>query len=154
MNTIFNKLNYKSQNEIVVLNSPKSFAPNLNEISKSVIVFENLKNVKQIFFILIFVTKKTEIDSIIPKINKLLADDDIILWFAYPKGTSKKYSCDFNRDTGWNILGEYGFEGVRIVSIDEDWSALRFRKVEYIKKMIRKKSMSMTYEGKNKTKGK
>jgi hypothetical protein len=57
---------------------------------------------------------------------------------AYPKGTSKKYKCEFNRDTGWSALGEFGLEGVRQVAIDEDWSALRFRKVDYIKSMQRK----------------
>jgi len=28
---------------------------------------------------------------------------DAIVWFTYPKGTSKKYKCDFNRDTGWTL---------------------------------------------------
>jgi hypothetical protein len=57
-----------------------------------------------------------------------------MLWFAYPKKSSVNYTCDFSRDTGWEILGRHGFEGVRMVAIDQDWSALRFRRVEYIKK--------------------
>ncbi len=57
---------------------------------------------------------------------------------CYPKGSSKKYSCDFNRDTGWDIMGQYDLESVRAVAIDEDWSALRFRKVDFIKTMKRK----------------
>jgi len=55
------------------------------------------------------------------------------LWFAYPQGTSKRYTCEFNRDTGWSALRSAGFDTVRQVAIDEDWSALRFRRVEYIK---------------------
>mgnify|MGYP005835701873 CR=1 FL=1 len=39
-------------------------------------------------------------------------------------------------------------EPVRQVAIDEDWSALRFRRVEYIKTMTR--SFAMTLEGKAK----
>ncbi len=31
------------------------------------------------------------------------AAGDALLWFAYPKGTSKKYTCDFHRDDGWDI---------------------------------------------------
>lgn len=65
------------------------------------------------------------------------AEGDAVVWFAYPKASSKKYRCDFNRDSGWEALGSLGFEGVRQVAIDDDWSALRFRRVEYIKKMVR-----------------
>ncbi|MEL6635310.1 MAG: hypothetical protein AAFW73_19430 [Bacteroidota bacterium] len=72
---------------------------------------------------------------------------------AYPKGSSKNYTCDFNRDTGWQVLGNLGWEGVRMVAIDTDWSALRFRRVEYIKKMTRRKRMAMSKGGKDKTSG-
>lgn len=54
---------------------------------------------------------------------------------AYPKSTSKKYKCDINRDSGWLVLGAGGFEPVRRVAINQDGSALRFRRVEHIKKM-------------------
>ncbi len=125
----------------------------LNEISELTNVKTSLRGVNEIEFILIFVMKKIEIDSSILKIANLLKDD-AVLWFAYPKGTSKKYKCDFNRDTGWEKLGEFGYEGVRMVAIDEDWSALRFRKAENIKSMTRRKNMAMSKEGKKKTKGK
>ncbi len=48
------------------------------------------------------------------------AQGDAIIWFTYPKTSSKKYTCEFNRDTGWAVLGELGLEGVRQVAIDED----------------------------------
>ncbi len=41
-------------------------------------------------------------------------------------------------------MGAVGFEGVRQVAIDEDWSALRFRRVEYIKRMTRDPKRAMT----------
>ena len=34
-----------------------------------------------------------------------------------------------------------------MVAIDEDWSALRFRRVEFIKTMTREKKRTMTKEG-------
>jgi hypothetical protein len=61
------------------------------------------------------------------------ATGDATVWFAYPKGTSKKFKCDFNRDTGWDALNAAGFDTVRAVAIDEDWTGLRFRRKEYIK---------------------
>jgi hypothetical protein len=78
------------------------------------------------------VTRQAELDKLIPQIVKR-AKGDAIVWFAYPKGTSKKLTCDFNRDTGWKKLKKAGFDTVRAVAIDEDWSALRFRRVEFIK---------------------
>jgi hypothetical protein len=57
---------------------------------------------------------------------------DVVLWFAYPKQSSKRYRCDFNRDNGFDGLSAAGFDSVRIAAIDEDWSALRFRRVEAI----------------------
>jgi hypothetical protein len=70
------------------------------------------------------------------------------VWFAYPKGTSKRYTSQINRDKGWQVLGDLGFEPVRSVAIDEDWSASRFRRVEFIKKMTRAKELRMTAQGK------
>jgi hypothetical protein len=40
------------------------------------------------------------------------ADGDATIWMAYPKASSKKYKCEFNRDSGWPTLGAAGFEPV------------------------------------------
>lgn len=95
-----------------------------------------------------FATKQAEVDAM-ASIAVEAVPNDYLIWIAYPKGTSKRYTCEFNRDTGWNRLGELGFEPVRQVAIDNDWSALRFRRVTFIKKMTR--SFAMTEEGKSKT---
>jgi len=70
--------------------------------------------------------------------------------FAYPKKSSKKYTCEFNRDNGCQTLEDLGFEPVRMVAIDEDWSALRFRKVKHIKTLTRNPDWIMSEEGKKK----
>jgi hypothetical protein len=70
------------------------------------------------------------------------------VWFAYPKGTSKRYKSELSRDSGWEVLGKLGFECVRSVAIDEDWSAARFRRVAFIRTMNRDKKRAMTKQGK------
>jgi hypothetical protein len=45
----------------------------------------------------------------------------------------KSCASDLDRDHGWMVLIEKGFDKVRQVSIDNDWSALRFRNVRFIK---------------------
>ena len=56
-------------------------------------------------------------------------EPDAIFWMAYPKGTSKRYKgADINRDTAHARMGKLGFEGVSLVAIDDDWSAMRFKR--------------------------
>src|SRR5882757_6658244 len=126
MTTVFDKLNLKSQKEILVLNAPASFERELDGL-KGVLVNRQVEKVKGFEFALVFATKQTEVNRL-TKALATKAQGDAILWFAYPKGTSKKYKCDFNRDNGWEALRKLGFDTVRQVAIDDDWSALRFRR--------------------------
>jgi hypothetical protein len=148
---LFKKLNLKDQKQVLILNAPDSFEPEL-ETLEGVTVQRDLVEVQTITFSLAFVTKQAEVDELVGAIAPK-TQGDAIVWFAYPKGTSKKYKCEFNRDTGWAVLGEAGFEGVRQVAIDADWSALRFRKVEFISSMTRDEKRAITEQGKAKVKG-
>lgn len=131
MSEIFEKLNLTDQQEILVLHAPESFLPELARIPV-LNIHHHIESVPVIGFMLAFVTRKSEVDAL-AKAVAARTPGDAIVWFAYPKGTSKKYTCDFNRDTGWDALQSLGFDTVRAVAIDEDWTALRFRRVEYIK---------------------
>lgn len=142
----FKKLNLKDQTELVILNAPEGFDEELGPL-ENITILHSHKAAQKIPLVLIFTTKQSQVDKAAKAIVPKLAGDAVV-WFAYPKGTSKKYKCEFNRDSGWAVLGEMGLEPVRQVAIDEDWSALRFRRVEYIKTMTR--SFAMTLEGKAK----
>jgi hypothetical protein len=147
MTPLFKKMNFKEQEVIFAIQAPESFSVELKAMEKLADIKTTLKGAKTIPFLLAFVTKQKEVDELAEQIGKLVKADEVI-WFTYPKGTSKKYTCEFNRDTGWKVLGKLGFEPVRMVAIDEDWSALRFRKAEHIKTMTR--SFAMSYKGKEK----
>jgi len=151
MTPLFKKLNFKDQQEILVVNAPTSFDAELADIAEFTEIKKTIEKVILIDFVIIFVFTQEQIDNaidlIFPKLN-----GDAVLWFCYPKGTSKKYKCDFNRDAGWETLGNYNLEGVRQVAIDEDWSALRFRKIEHIKNLSRRESFAISKEGKERTK--
>jgi hypothetical protein len=142
----FDKLNLKDQTEIVVLNAPASFEPELKSL-KGVAVRRDAKG-GDIDFSLVFVTTQKEVDALGPQVAKK-AKGDAVVWFAYPKGSSKKYKSQINRDNGWAVMGKAGFEPVRMVAIDEDWSALRFRRVEFIKTMNRPEEVRLTKKKKS-----
>ena len=151
MTPLFKKLNLKDADEIVVVNTPTRFELELGRLSHVSVVRE-LKKAKAIRFSLAFVTKQDELNSLAKHIVAK-AKGDAIVWFAYPKKSSKRYTCEFSRDTGWDPLGAAGFEGVRQVAIDEDWSAIRFRRVEFIKTMKRNPQGALSAEGKRRTSG-
>jgi len=145
VSAVFKKLNLKDLSEIVVLDAPASFEPEIAAL-EGVDVRRSVDEVERVQFLLAFVTRQEQIDQVAAQIAQKI-DGDAVVWFAYPKGSSKRYTCDFNRDTGWDALGAAGFEPVRQVAIDEDWSALRFRRVEYIKKLTRSKLDAISEAG-------
>ena len=135
MTSIFQKLNLKAQRDIAVFNVPASFEPELARLD-GVKIVRNPKRITAVQFALAFVVQQVELD----RLSAMLAagsDGDAVLWFAYPKGTSKRYACEFNRDNGWQVIRTAGFDSVRQVAIDEDWSALRFRRTQYVKAATR-----------------
>ena len=146
MLSTFAKLNLKYQPEILVLNAPASFEPELATL-QGVTVRRAVADVAEIGFSLAFVITQKDVDTLAKAVVKK-AKGDAVVWFAYPKGTSKRYKSEINRERGWSVLGTFGFEPVRQVAIDEDWSATRFRRVEFIKTMRRSVEHRMTEKGK------
>jgi len=146
MASTFGKLNLKEQKQILVLNAPGSFEPELKTL-RGVTVQRDLKGAGDVEFSLAFVIKQSEVDTLGKAIGKK-AKGDAVVWFAYPKGSSKKYKSEINRDSGWRVLGDAGFEPVRMVAIDEDWSAVRFRRAEFIKTLTRGREHRMSAQGK------
>ncbi|KUG07262.1 hypothetical protein [Solirubrum puertoriconensis] len=134
MKSAVEKMLLKPGAVVLVLGLPANLQPLLADLRTHCTVVEHAAD--KVDAALVFATMQTEIDQLAPQVAALAAGDAAI-WFAYPKGTSKKYRCDFNRDTGWAPLHALGFEPVRQIAIDDDWSALRFRRVEYIKQMTR-----------------
>jgi hypothetical protein len=131
MTPLFKKLNLGTHREIAVLNAPESFEAELKQLSGIKVVRDPVKP-KTIGFGLAFAITQAQLDRA-AKILAAASAGDAVIWFAYPKGTSKRYSCEFNRDSGWNVIRTAGFESVRMVAIDEDWSALRFRRLEFVR---------------------
>lgn len=149
MTPLFQKLNWQEAPRLLVLNAPASFEGELARL-EGVAVEREVAPDTRVSFALAFAVTQVELDTVSAALAAA-ASGDAILWIAYPKGSSKRYRCEFNRDSGWSVLGAAGFEPVRQVAIDEDWSALRFRRVEFIKTMKRSPSMALSEQGKART---
>lgn len=150
MTPLFKKLHYKGQSKVLILNAPQEFQNEMAAIGDYAEISDQLTDVMDMSFALIFVLNEDQIRPLGTELESKLRDD-AVLWFAYPKKSSKKYASEINRDNGWQSLGDLGYEGVRQVAIDGDWSALRFRKAKHIKTM--KRGFAMSEEGKKRTSG-
>ena len=79
---------------------------------------------------LVFINNNKEyVDFLNKELKKI--EPDSVLWFAYPKGTSK-IKTDINRDTIRSTGETFGITTVTAVSIDNTWSALRFRPIDKV----------------------
>lgn len=132
MNTLLEKLNYKGQKRIAIINSESNF-PLLPVIELEDIQVDNKIDPRYPYdFIIIFTRELSDIEKYTPEALHNLAVDGI-LWYCYPKKSSKKFKSDIDRDHGWEALNSVDFFGIRLVALDEDWSALRFRNKKFIK---------------------
>jgi translation elongation factor EF-G len=74
--------------------------------------------------VIAFVSRLEDVDgTCAPVIEE--AKRDGLAWICYPK--AGKLGTDLNRDILWQHLLDQGIQGVRQVSIDATWSAMRFR---------------------------
>ena len=74
--------------------------------------------------ILVFVKTLNDVDAKCGPVVEL-AKRDGLAWIAYPK--AGQLDTDLNRDILWKHLLKQGIQGIRQISIDEVWSAMRFR---------------------------
>jgi hypothetical protein len=132
MKELLHKLNYKGYPRIAVINSGEHFFKAISNELKNVITDSEIDPRCPYDFMIIFVKTVKNVEHYSPiALHNLTAGG--VLWFCYPKKNSKIYSSDLERDKGWKVLNDLGFYGIRMVSIDEDWSAMRFRNIKYIK---------------------
>lgn len=108
------KLNLKDGMKVRVVNKPKGV--DLGDVQTTTSAKADA--------VLVFVKNKAEVDA---KGSPFIeaAKDDKLSWAAYPK--AGKLETDLHRDILWQHVEKHGIEGVRLVSLDETWSVMRFR---------------------------
>jgi hypothetical protein len=77
--------------------------------------------------VLLFVSDRKKLDKALPPVLKKMAPA-VIFWLAYPKLTSK-LAGDLSRDVIQALAPTYGLDTVSQIAIDDDWSALRLKRL-------------------------
>lgn len=109
------KLNFKEGMKSRVIDKPK----NVDLLDLAITKAEQADGV------ILFVKNLAEVNEKIAPVFEA-SKSDRLAWVAYPK--VGQLDTDLNRDILWQHLIDKGLRGVRQVSIDEIWSAIRFRK--------------------------
>lgn len=120
--TIFKKMRLKQGTTGIYLYAPEEYISMAKEQH-----FINFSKQESYDFVHLFVESKKDYYERIPEALRLLSNAGA-LWISYPK-SSKKNHYDVNRDTLFEITPEQGIQVCSSVSLDDKWSALRFKKI-------------------------
>lgn len=132
------KLNLKAPRQALILAAPDAFTPMLAYLRDGLGSEVDTTARRDAYdYVHVFVERAARAAELLPEAIDVLAKAGL-LWVSYPKKASKRYASDVSRDSdAWAPLYQRNFEPVRQVSVDEDWSALRFRPVDDIETFTR-----------------
>jgi hypothetical protein len=124
------KLQLQKARRALVLNAPGGYLEMLGELPGEIQIEQKISG--KFDFAHLFVKERRELDQLIDPVLQAIEYDGM-LWISYPKGGSG-VKTDLNRDRLWKALEGKGIRPVTQVSIDEVWSAMRFRPPEEVGK--------------------
>jgi hypothetical protein len=124
--SISQKLFIRPNQKFLLVNPPAEYLTQMGELPPGVVTLSEASS--KVDVIQIFVSNRAELEAQLRRLMELLAPKGI-LWVTYHKGTSK-VRTDINRDTINAYAHSIGLEGVAMISIDDDWSALRLKVIQ------------------------
>jgi hypothetical protein len=124
--SIAQKLFIKPNSKFLLVDPPDGYLTQMGEIPPGAILLSDSSC--SVEAIQVFISNRLELETLLPQLKELLRPKGMI-WVTYHKGTSK-IKTDVNRDTINTYAHSIGLEGVAMISIDDDWSALRLKLVQ------------------------
>lgn len=122
------KLQMRAGQRVMLINAPAGYLDTLIPLPDGVEIAE--EGVEPFDFVQLFVHDLAQLQALLPLAMQSVKPD-ALLWIAYPKGSAKT-GTDLNRDRLWAAVSEHHLTGVSLVSLDEVWSAMRFRPSEHV----------------------
>ncbi len=121
--TVAQKLSIKPGSKFLLVNPPAGYAGQIGELPSGASLLSQGSG--PVEAIQVFVANRLELEAQLTSLKPLLKSRGM-LWVTYHKGTSK-VKTDINRDTINTYARSLGLQGVAMISIDEDWAALRLK---------------------------
>ncbi len=123
ISALVKKLQLKEEFSVLLFNANPRIHPLFDGIRFE---YEHF-NDKDFDSVILFTKNETEISKYLPKAGKHLKSNGLF-WLSYPK-KSGNISTNLNRDKTWSIIKEHEMEPVRLISINDDWSSMRLRRI-------------------------
>ena len=131
LSKLVKKLRMQPGQRALMMNVPKGYIASLGELPEGVAVSET--PVGKFDFVHLFVRDSGQLDELLPAAVESVEYDGMF-WISYPKKSSK-VKTDLSRDVFWDlVVGSTSLRPVTQVSVDDVWSALRFRPAERVGK--------------------
>lgn len=121
---LVNKLGLTLDMRVLVLEAPDSSYEEDLGVSKENTSYDSAKD-GTYDFVLLFASDVASLKEHAPEALKAVKKDGM-LWICYPEESSK-IRTDINRLRGWRVVTDEGWETVSLLSIDDTWTAKRFR---------------------------
>ncbi len=126
---LMKKMRMQSGQRILIMNPPEGYMEQISPLPDGTELDHEPDG--KYDFVHLFVTGVAELERLGPNAVDAVKYNSL-LWISYPKKSSK-IKTDLNRDSGWQVISDKGFEGISLVSIDDTWSAMRFREKDLVK---------------------
>lgn len=123
--SVAQKLFIKEGHTVLSINAPKNYKSLLGALpAKAKVMTKTTAPVDAIHF---FADSRQDLEAQASKLKRKLKPNGLI-WIMYHKGTSK-VKTDINRNTLHAYAQTIGLDGVSLISIDANWSAIRFKSI-------------------------
>jgi hypothetical protein len=122
-NALMKKLKLKAGQRAAVIHAPSGYLDTLQPLPEGVALTEALDGTLD--WIQLFLKTQAELAAIVPTLLESLGPATLV-WFCFPKGTSK-IQTDLTRDDGWDALKGTELKWVTLISVNDTWSAFAVR---------------------------
>src|SRR5260370_23317641 len=122
---LLKKLGINPHHRVLIRNAHEEYREQFDTLTAHVGLIPTPTSAGNFEVVNLFVRNKAEVERDVPMAIKLVKPGGL-LWVSYPKQSSK-VPTDLNRDVLWNVFPDKDWRPVTQISIDEVWSALRFR---------------------------
>lgn len=119
-------MNLKPGMKIGFFNAPDNILQLLGPLPDRVECYTN-GDPSDLDVLLAFIEHSTMLEKKLPTLKQQIKKDGAF-WIAYHKGSSS-VDTDINRDSIHAFAGTLNLKGVAMVSINENWSGFRFKKI-------------------------
>lgn len=124
--SVAEKLHIKPDKSVTFFNPPKNNDELLGGIDQDISISEG----DPADILLAYIEDREQLERNLLALKASIKDNGA-LWIAYHKGTSE-VDTDINRDSIAEYAQKNGLKGVAMISINENWSALRLKTIDNV----------------------